>query len=155
MEILFDYESLISEVEKLDFDFEELTKQVVLGVIEYEKVEFDFEVSITIVDNEEIRLLNKKHRNKDYATDVLSFPMETDFTGLGSDDNILLGDIVISLEKAIEQAESYNHSIKREIGFLVAHSMLHLLGYDHLEEVEEKEMIKKQEEVLNSIGLNR
>ncbi len=155
MEILFDYESQSEQVSELDFDFEKLIEQVVDATLKYENILFDIEVSVTVVDNEEIKELNGKHRDKDCATDVLSFPMYTNFGMFKPEDMVLLGDIVLSLEKAVEQAKSYNHSIKREVGFLVAHSMLHLLGYDHLVEDEEKIMIKKQEDILNSIGLKR
>ncbi len=155
MEILFDYESLCEKISELDFNFEELVREVITATLKYENILFNIEVSVTVVDNEEIRELNSKHRNKDYATDVLSFPMYTSFEMFKPEDSVLLGDIVLSLEKAEEQAKSYNHSLKREVGFLVAHSMLHLLGYDHIKEDEEKIMIKKQEDILNSINLKR
>ncbi len=119
----------------------------------------DFEVSVTFVDNEGIRRINKEYRDIDRATDVLSFPM----TGEGEEFTIdpetecyNLGDIVISLEKAAEQAEEYGHSFKREVAFLTVHSMLHLLGYDHeRSEEEEKEMFGKQDIVLDAMGLER
>lgn len=116
------------------------------------------EVSVNFVDNEEIKSLNSKFRNKDIETDVLSFPLgengvydKNPQTGAS-----LLGDIVISVEKAFEQAESYGHSLQREIGFLTVHSMLHLLGYDHENGgMELVRMREKEEEVLTKLGLSR
>lgn len=119
----------------------------------------DFEVSVTFVDNEGIRRINKEYRDIDRATDVLSFPMTDDgeeFTVDPETECYNLGDIVISLEKAAEQAEEYGHSFKREVAFLTVHSMLHLLGYDHeRSEEEEKEMFGKQDIVLDAMGLER
>ncbi len=105
------------------------------------------EVSVLITDNENIRLLNHDFRQIDRETDVLSFPME--------DDERLLGDIVISLEKAYAQAAEYGHTPAREIGFLTVHSILHLYGYDHMEEEERKKMRKMEEKILTAIGLVR
>ena len=104
-------------------------------------------VSVLICDNETIKELNATWRNIDKETDVLSFPME--------DDERILGDIVLSLEKACQQAEEYGHSPAREIGFLTVHSMLHLYGYDHIEEEDRVKMRKMEEEILSSIGLLR
>ncbi len=127
---------------------------VVNNTLVFEKMNINGEVSITFVHNKEIRELNKKHRKNDKATDVLSFPMVEDFENIKENEFVLLGDIVISLEKAEEQAEFFGHSIRREITFLVIHSMLHLLGYDHMVEDEEKIMIGKQKEIfrLSNIG---
>ncbi|MBQ7036084.1 MAG: rRNA maturation RNase YbeY [Clostridia bacterium] len=105
------------------------------------------EVSVMIVDNAAIKELNAQWRNIDRATDVLSFPM--------GDDSPLLGDIVLSLEKAYEQANEYGHSPAREIGFLTVHSMLHLYGYDHMEEDERVEMRRMEEKILKKLGLVR
>ena len=105
------------------------------------------EVSVLICDNNAIKELNAAWRNIDRETDVLSFPME--------DDSPLLGDIVLSLEKAYEQAQEFGHSTAREIGFLTVHSMLHLYGYDHMEEDERLEMRQMEEKILKSIGLIR
>ena len=118
----------------------------------------DIEISrvsaaITFVTNDEIQKLNKKFRKIDKETDVLSFCSGEAVSGLGEE--IYLGDIVISFEKAVLQAESFNHSLKRELAFLTAHSVLHLLGYDHMTESEERVMNRKQEEALDSIGLSR
>lgn len=135
----------------------QLISDVIKAALESEKVSDNCEISITITDNNEIHSLNLKHRGIDRPTDVLSFPL-IDYAKekLPSDGSrIYFGDIVISIEKAMEQAKEYGHSLDREIGFLTAHSMLHLLGYDHMTPEEEKIMFKKQEEILNSIGLRR
>ncbi len=105
------------------------------------------EVSVLITDNAGIRELNRTYRQIDRETDVLSFPME--------DDGLLLGDIVLSLEKAYAQAEEYGHSPAREMGFLTVHSMLHLYGYDHMEEEERVEMRRMEEKILAAMGLHR
>ena len=134
-----------------------LIEKVISEALRYEGVNDNTEVSVTIVDNEEIRKINNKFRNIDRATDVLSFPLiDFDNESLPDDGSkIYLGDIIISIERAMEQAKEYGHSIDREIGFLTAHSMLHLLGYDHMVPEEEKEMFAKQEEILNNLGLRR
>lgn len=107
------------------------------------------EVNVLIVNNDSIREINKEYRNVDSATDVLSFPME-DF-----DEDGILGDLVISSERAAEQSADYGHSIRREIGFLTAHGMMHLFGYDHITPEGEEEMFAKQEKILNNLGLTR
>ena len=134
-----------------------LIEKVISEALRYEGVNDNTEVSVTIVDNEEIRKINNKFRNIDRATDVLSFPLiDFDNESLPDDGSkIYLGDIIISIERAKEQAKEYGHSIDREIGFLTAHSMLHLLGYDHMVPEEQKEMFAKQEEILNNLGLRR
>ena len=134
-----------------------LIEKVISEALRYEGVNDNTEVSVTIVDNEEIRKINNKFRNIDRATDVLSFPLiDFDNESLPDDGSkIYLWDIIISIERAKEQAKEYGHSIDREIGFLTAHSMLHLLGYDHMVPEEEKEMFAKQEEILNNLGLRR
>jgi len=117
------------------------------------------EVSVTIVNNEEIQKINKEYRGKDYPTDVISFALEEDGEGeieiIGADMPPVLGDIIISVDKAQEQSEEYGHSLMRELGFLTVHGFLHLLGYDHMTEEEEKEMFTKQKEILNRYGLSR
>lgn len=136
---------------------ENLINDVIKESLRYENVSDNCEVSVTIVDNKEIHFINLKHRGIDRPTDVLSFPL-IDFEKESLPDDgskIYLGDIIISIEKAIEQANEYGHSINREIGFLTAHSMLHLLGYDHMVEEEEKVMFKKQEEILDNLNLRR
>ena len=129
-----------------------------------ERLDKDYEVSVIIVDDDEIRKINNTHRDINKPTDVLSFPMVEFVNGeLISDegdydidlDELMLGDIVISAETAKRQAIEYGHSFEREIAFLTAHSCFHLLGYDHMEEDEEKVMIKKQEDILKEIGLKR
>lgn len=128
------------------------------AVLEEEGFDSSAEVSVRFVDNETIHELNKQYRNIDRPTDVLSFPLGENGN---YDTNLdtgakLLGDIVISVPKAMEQAEEYNHSLEREIGFLTAHSMLHLLGYDHeVGGMEEVRMREKEETVLTKIGLKR
>lgn len=135
-----------------------LVRRCCNAVLTNEKFEGSAEVSVNFVDNEEIRTLNAKFRNKDIETDVLSFPLgengvwdKNPQTGA-----CLLGDVVISVEKAMEQAESYGHSLQREIGFLTVHSMLHLLGYHHENGgMELVRMREKEEEVLANLGLSR
>lgn len=132
--------------------------------MEYEGCDFDAEVGVTITDNEEIRRINSEERGIDAPTDVLSFPMlyfdengdiiDSEFDSDGK--FLLLGDIVISAERARAQAEEYGHSFKREIAFLTVHSMLHLLGYDHVGDPEgERVMFKKQDEILKELGIVR
>lgn len=137
--------------DKVDFntELEETINIVIDKTFEYEDVE-PRSVSVLITDNEEIHKLNLEYRQKDAPTDVLSFPL---FDEDGTLDEDELGDIVISLERAKAQAEEYNHSLKREVAFLTAHSMLHLLGYDH--ENGEQEMYVKQDEILNELGITR
>jgi len=129
-----------------------------------EELTMAYEVSVLIVDDEEIRAINREHRDIDKPTDVLSFPMAEFRNGeLISDEGdydlefeeLMLGDIIISAETAKRQAEEYGHSFEREIAFLTAHSCFHLLGYDHMEEEEEKIMIDKQENILQQMGLTR
>ncbi len=121
------------------------------------------QISVTFTDDEKIRDINREYRNIDSPTDVLSFPMLefdenmkpqiTEFDR--QDGEVLLGDIVISLERAKAQADSFGHSLLREVAFLTAHSMLHLLGYDHMTEPEERIMFEKQESILRSLGITR
>lgn len=128
------------------------------AVLEEEQFDDDAEVSIRFVDNETIHELNAQYRNVDRETDVLSFPLgENGVYDTNLDTGAkLLGDIVISIPKAMEQADLYNHSLQREIGFLTVHSMLHLLGYDHENGgIEEVHMREKEETVLTKIGLKR
>lgn len=128
------------------------------AVLETENFEGSAEVSVRFVNNEQIRELNDTYRHIDRETDVLSFPMgENGKYDVNLDTGAkILGDIVISIEKAFEQAELYNHSLQREIGFLTVHSMLHLLGYDHENGgLEEVHMREKEEKVLTQIGLKR
>ncbi|WP_339146933.1 MULTISPECIES: rRNA maturation RNase YbeY [unclassified Sutcliffiella] len=118
------------------------------------------ELSVTFVDNEKIQEINREYREKDRPTDVISFAMEEMGDGeieIHYDDEAprMLGDIIISIEKAEEQAKEYGHSVKRELGFLALHGLLHLLGYDHENEADEKVMFDKQKEILDAYGLTR
>ena len=143
-------------------EIESLINAVIEASLKYEKVEETAEVNVLIVDNETIRQINNEQRNIDSATDVLSFPMldfengkmiktEADYF----EGDLVLGDIVVSFERAKEQSEEFGHSFNREVGFLVCHSMLHLLGYDHMEESERQIMRQKEEAILESINLTR
>ena len=133
-----------------------LIRRAVIATLEYEGFAPDAEVSLTFTDNEGIRALNRDFRQIDKPTDVLSFPL-TDYAGTAlpiDEPELSLGDIVISLERANEQAEEFGHSFEREVAFLTVHSMLHLLGYDHVNSDEEDaEMRRRQREVLESMGL--
>lgn len=148
---------------------EDQVKLVIQEVLKVEQVPHPVEISLTVVDKEEIQEINKTHREIDRATDVLSFP-QIDPVANGDMDwahlelmhymnldtkDIMLGDIVLCDDIAREQAESYNHSLTREVCFLVAHSMFHLLGYDHMNEVDEKLMMDKQNQVLDQLGITR
>ena len=128
------------------------------AVLAIEEFEQPCEVSVTFVDNEQIAVLNGDFRNKPQPTDVLSFPLGEDDTYAVDQEtgNLLLGDIVISLEKAMEQAELYGHTLQREVAFLTVHSMYHLLGYDHENGGREAQIMREKEErVLAKLGLQR
>lgn len=149
---------------KITRDIKALIKKCASSSLKYMNFRTDVEISVVLTDNEGIRALNNMHRNIDRATDVLSFPMfEYDEDGSIIEDyaefnnmgEICLGDIVISLERAAEQADEYGHSFDREVGFLTVHSMLHLLGYDHMTPEDEEEMFGYQREILNETGLVR
>ena len=133
-------------------DTEELNDYIkyVIGELKIDNAIFN----IIFIDNEEIRKINKEYRNVDRETDVISFALE-DNMDVVYDDFRLLGDIYISYEKALEQAEIYNHSVKREVFFLATHGILHLLGYDHMEEDDEKVMFDLQNKLLYSYGITR
>ena len=143
------------------YNLKMLIRRTILATLDYEGMENDVEVSVTFVDDEGIRELNNKFRKMDKPTDVLSFPL-MDYEGESDEpyfDELAhnLGDIVISLERAMAQANEFGHSVRREIGYLTIHSMLHLLGYDHLDEGEQKkQMRKREEEIAASIpGMQR
>ncbi|MBQ7596028.1 MAG: rRNA maturation RNase YbeY [Clostridia bacterium] len=128
------------------------------AVLVNEKFEGSVEVSVRFVDDEEIHRLNLEYRNMDKSTDVLSFPLgENGEYDVNYDTGAkMLGDIVISVEHAVEQAKTYGHSLQREIGFLTVHSMLHLLGYDHEQGgLEQVRMREKEKEILRQLGLRR
>ena len=161
----------LEEEVKVDFTFNysELAKEVVDFCLDYVSFPYEAEVNLTLTDNDGIHAINKEFREIDRPTDVLSFPMldyETpgDFSFLEEEDNndfnpdtgeALLGDIIISVDKVMEQAESFGHSIEREYAFLITHSMLHLFGYDHMEEDEAKVMEEKQKDILNKMNILR
>ena len=140
---------------------EKLIKEVVIRVLEEEKVLPEVDVYITLTNNEEIHKINKEYRDVDRPTDVLSFPMyeRDEIAGLktDTDDEIekILGDIIVSIEKVREQAEEYGHSFERELAYLVTHGMLHLLGYDHMIEEEKAVMRKREEEILETLNITR
>lgn len=138
---------------KLELDTVEILEKAAAKTLSYEGFSEDWEIGLTIVNGEEIRKLNNKFRGIDRETDVLSFPL-VDFKREQPADG-LLGDIVINIERAKEQSEEYGHSLMRELGFLTVHSMLHLLGYDHMTEEEEKEMFGRQKIILDKMGLKR
>ena len=158
--------------EKLNVDEEFINslEAVCDFVLKKEGVNCKYQISLLFVDNEEIREINRETRNIDRATDVLSFPMldypnkkffkdvyidyNFDETFLDGDE-LVLGDIVLSLERALEQSEEYNHSYKREVSYLVEHSILHLLGYDHMEEDDKAIMRKREEELLGELKISR
>jgi probable rRNA maturation factor len=135
-----------------------LTRAAVIATLDYEGYKNNAEVSVTFTDNEKIQKINNEFRGIDKPTDVLSFPL-TDYESADvpfvDELDGSLGDIVISLERAKEQAEEFGHSFDREIAFLTVHSMLHLLGYDHVNnEEEELDMRKRQSDVLTNMGLD-
>ena len=125
------------------------------AVLQMENFDGSAEISVTFVDNEEIRKLNAQYRNKDTATDVLSFPMgENGVYDVNMETGAkILGDVVLSMEKAIEQANAYGHSLQREVAYLTAHSVLHLLGYDHIESMDRVRMREKEELIMTELGL--
>ncbi len=152
------YFSNEQDVCPVTYSLKMLLRFSVEATLAYEQYGNACEVSITLTDNEHIHALNKQHRGVDKPTDVLSFPL-VDFAGEkeepAMDEPVVsLGDIVISLEKAAEQAEEYGHSFKREVAFLCVHSMLHLLGYDHeTSEEDDADMRRRQREIMDILGL--
>ncbi|WP_129596775.1 rRNA maturation RNase YbeY [Anaerophilus nitritogenes] len=150
MEVIIDNRQ---EIIEYDSNIEKLIVDAVFLALEKEGVSNEVEVSVSFVDNEEIHKLNKEYRGVDRPTDVLSFPQ---YENAGDIEKFSsLGDIVISLEKAKEQAKEYEHSFEREVLFLTVHSMFHLFGYDHDTEENTKKMRQKEEEVLNKMGILR
>ena len=156
--------------ENFEFDVNKLIADLVNETIDCEKVPFkDISLNVTFTDDETIATVNKEFREIDKSTDVLSFPAvdfskPSDFSSIKPNDplyfdqdtgELILGDIMISLEHAHRQALEYNHSFKREIAFLITHSLLHLLGYDHMVDSERTVMEAKQEAILNNLGLTR
>ena len=154
---------------QFNFDYEQVAKKVVEAVLDAEKCPYEAEVNIDLSDDDYIREINKKFRDKDSSTDVLSFPL-VEFTKPAEYDilkgdkasyfdhdsgELMLGDIVISIPTAIKQAGEYGHDLKREYAFLITHSVLHLLGYDHLDEAQAKVMEIKQEAILSALQIER
>ena len=139
---------------KVSEDLLEKIHDIIVESLHYEGYDDNYEVSLSFVDNEEIHELNRQYRGVDRATDVLSFPLLTDDFDVEIEEESL-GDIVISLERALEQSEEYNHSFEREVCFLVCHSMFHLLCYDHDTEENTKDMRKREEDVLNKLNITR
>ena len=147
------------EKHSIHYNLKMLIRHTILETLDYEGMENDAEVSVTFVDDEGIRELNKKFRNLDKPTDVLSFPL-LDYEGESEEpffDELChnLGDIVISLERAMAQANEFGHSFEREVAFLTAHSMLHLLGYDHeLSDEDDVDMRARQNDIMERLGLS-
>ena len=139
--------------------FEDIVLKVAEETFKIHNIEKEAEISVVFTDDEEIKEINKNFRNIDSSTDVLSFPQyeffeEGDISHI--EDNVLiLGDVIISLEHAKAQSVEFNHSLNREVGYLTAHSMLHLLGYDHMEDEEKSRMRKKEEQIMTNIKLTR
>jgi probable rRNA maturation factor len=164
MTLLFEDEGEL----QLDLSCEELATKVINAALDYEECPYEVEVNLLLTMNQEIHEMNQQFRNIDRPTDVLSFPMVSyevagDFAFLEECDEyfhpetgeLMLGDIVISKEKVVSQACEYGHSIQREFAFLIAHSMLHLMGYDHMEEEERGVMEQKQKEILDILQISR
>ena len=173
MEAKTDYASSIFYEEEaafeVDFDAEKVAEAVINQIADMEEVPYEFDIYVTMVDNEAIHRINREHRNIDRPTDVLSFP-NLDFDAPGDfsllEENeanyfdpetgmLIMGDIVISVDKVYEQAAEYGHSKKREFAFLIAHSMLHLCGYDHMESEEAAIMEAKQKKALEDLDITR
>lgn len=153
---------------KFDFDIKQMVEMLMDEVLSMENCPYEAQVNLLITDNIGIHEFNRKHRGIDRPTDVLSFPMiefetagdfavveETDCCFDPDSGELLLGDIIISADKVKEQAEEFGHSFRREFAFLVTHSLLHLCGYDHMEQAESTVMEEKQDIVLNKAGITR
>ena len=153
---------------KLPFDCQALAREVINGALEYIHCPYEVQVNLLLTMNDEIHEMNRDFRNIDRATDVLSFPMipfktPEDYSVIEGDDSyfdldtdeLILGDVMISVDKVYAQAEEYGHSTEREFSFLFAHSMLHLLGYDHMEPDEAAVMEAKQAKALEDLGITR
>ncbi len=158
IEVALDVDFL-DETNSLPKEASKLSEELLQLAAEKEGVPDGSEVSVTFVTNERIQEINREYRNKNAPTDVISFALEEmaedEIKIMGADMPRILGDIIISVERAKEQAEEYGHSFERELGFLTVHGFLHLLGYDHMNEKDEKEMFGRQKEILNAYGLER
>jgi len=156
--------------DSFEFDYEEAAKSIIEQALDYLKCPYEVQLNLTLTDNEGIHVINKEYRQIDRPTDVLSFPlvdypepnvfpdnleeMAEDYFDLDTGE-LMLGDIIISVEKCKEQAKEYGHSELREYSFLIVHSMLHLFGYDHMEDDERLVMEEKQREILDKAGILR
>ena len=154
MTVYYDYEAET----KLHIPYKKICEEIIEAVCDYEACPYECEVSITFLNNEDIRVYNKNYRGINKPTDVLSFPLNE--SGELNEFNpetgeLMLGDIVISVDKVISQAEEYGHTRKRELAFLICHSMLHLFGYDHIDDDERVEMEEVQKTILDSRGYHR
>jgi len=151
---------MTDENNRLTEEQQQLVESILIYTAEQEEVDPNSELSVTFVSNDEIQEINREWRGKDQATDVISFAMEElgedeiDF-GLLEDEPIVLGDLIISVERCREQAAEYGNHFERELGFLAVHGFLHLLGYDHIEKADEEVMTKRQEEILHHFELYR
>ena len=152
----------------LGINYEEIADKVINAALDYEECPYEAEVSLTLVDNDRIHEINKEFRDIDRPTDVLSFPMVEyddagEFAFLEDEDDcfnpetgeLMLGDIIISLDKVEEQALAYGHSVTREYAFLIAHSMLHLMGYDHMTDDDAAVLEAKQRAILDNLNITR
>ena len=150
MAILIDNRDVEFDIPKSIFkNFEDASKVI----LEMENINEEVEISVSFVNDEEIKQLNRDYRDKDNVTDVLSFPTEMNYHIEGIP--VILGDVVICLKRAKEQSEEFGHSFERELVYLFVHSMFHLLGYDHIDEDDKVLMRKKEKEALKRIGIFR
>jgi probable rRNA maturation factor len=149
----------IDETNELTEEQQKTVEDLLQFAADVEVVEQDAELSVTYVSNERIQEVNREYRDKDQPTDVISFALEEMGEGeieiVGLEQPPMLGDIIISIPRAKEQAIEYGHSFMRELGFLAVHGFLHLLGYDHMNDEDEKEMFTKQKDILDRYGLKR
>ncbi|MCL7747244.1 rRNA maturation RNase YbeY [Halalkalibacter alkaliphilus] len=157
MNITVDFNDETNSITK---DQHELIESVILKTAEVEGLKGEIEVSVTIVDEKRIQEINREYRDKDQPTDVISFALNEQDEDepevvYAEDMPNILGDIIISFVHIQRQAEEYGHSFERELGFLTVHGMLHLLGYDHMTDADEKEMFSRQEDILTAYGLTR
>ena len=164
MTLIFENES----GQAFDFDAEETASKVIEAALDYKKCPYEVQVNLILTDNDGIRQINKEFRNIDKETDVLSFP-SLEYEEAGEFDSfeesdeyfdlesgeLILGDMMISVDRVLSQAEEYGHSVLREYSFLIAHSMLHLFGYDHMTEEEAEQMQSMQEDILRGLGITR
>jgi probable rRNA maturation factor len=156
MSLVIDFQDETSILSPSDF---ELVENLLNFAAIKENVDQESELSVSFVSNARIQDINRDYRDKDQPTDVISFALEEmgkdEIEIVGVNMPRVLGDIVISVEKTKEQAEEYGHSFSRELGFLALHGFLHLLGYDHIEEKDEKQMFQRQKDILEAYGLQR